>query len=98
MLKIQICVYILENFLFFIFPAKISCSEKEEFDCYGDGSYCIPRSKVCDGHNDCQHREDEETSMCKRKCFYRNGTLPGKLPSMQKGSGYLLWLLYWSYL
>ena len=44
---------------------KISCSEKEEFDCYGDGSYCIPCSKVCDGHNDCQHREDEETSMCK---------------------------------
>ena len=24
---------------------------------------------MCDGHNDCQHREDEETAMCKRK-FY----------------------------
>ena len=45
------------------------CLEIEEFDCYGDASKCIPISKVCDGHNDCQHREDEETAMCFRKCF-----------------------------
>ena len=50
-----------------LFTAHKTCEEIDEFDCYGDGSFCIPHDKVCDGHNDCQHREDEETAMCKRK-------------------------------
>ncbi|XP_064604958.1 very low-density lipoprotein receptor-like isoform X2 [Liolophura sinensis] len=30
-----------------------------EFDCNGEGIFCIPKSRVCDGVNDCGNYEDE---------------------------------------
>lgn len=47
-----------------IFSAK-PCDALGEFDCNGDGSLCVPNEKVCDGRNDCLHREDEDAKMCK---------------------------------
>lgn len=57
-----------------------NCDQLGEFDCYGDGSLCIPKEKVCDGRNDCQHMEDEDSALCKHK----NPCLNHKCPENSK--------------
>lgn len=53
-----------------------TCDEIDEFDCNGDGSFCIPEHKVCDGKNDCQRREDEDPFLCHKRnpCLNHNCT------------------------
>lgn len=41
-----------------------TCSERGEFDCYGDGSYCIAQSLLCDGIPKCPQGQDEDPALC----------------------------------
>lgn len=58
--------------IFAALPTPAKCNQKTEFDC--GGGMCIPLSKVCDGHTDCPHFQDEPSDKCnKNECLIQNG-------------------------